>query len=60
MAPDVMSKFKGDLESRFVGTDEGEVTKYLGCQLVRDRKTRTGHLVQAGHAERVLCGFDVW
>ena len=55
-----MSKFKKDLLSRFVGTDEGEVTEYLGCELVRDRKTRTGHLVQAGYAERVLRAFDMW
>ena len=56
----VMSKFKADLLSRFAGTDEGEVTEYLGCELVRDRKTRTGHLVQAGYAERVLRAFDMW
>ena len=55
-----MSKFKRDLLSRFVGTDEGEVTEYLGCELVRDRKTRTRHLVQAGYAERVLRAFDMW
>ena len=34
--------------------------EYLGCELVRDRKTRTGHLVQAGYAERVLRAFDMW
>ena len=57
-----MCKFKSDLLSRFVGTDEGEVTEqeYLGCELVRDRKTRTGHLVQAGYGERVLRAFDMW
>jgi hypothetical protein len=41
---DVLSKFKRDLLSRFVGTDEGEVTEYLGCELDLDRKIRTGHL----------------
>jgi hypothetical protein len=41
-------------------TDEDEVTEYLGCELVRDRKTRTGHLVQAGYAERVLRAFNMW
>ena len=55
-----MSRFKADLLSRFAGTDEGEVTEYLGCELVRDRKNRTGHLVQAGYAERVLRAFDMW
>ena len=60
-SPDVMSMFKGDLLCRIIGTDEGEVMEYLGCELVRDRKTRTGlqrHLVQAGYAERVLRAFD--
>ena len=56
----VMSQFKGDLLSRFAGTDEGEVTEYLGCELVRDRKARTGRLVQAGYAERVLRAFSMW
>ena len=52
-SPDVMSKFKRDLPSRFMGTDDdGKVTEYLGCELVRDRKTRNWHLVQAGYGER--------
>ena len=59
-SPEVIAKFKRDLLSRFAGTDEGEVTEYLGCQLVRDRKTRSGHLVQAGYAERVLRAFNMW
>jgi len=41
-------------------TDEGEVTEYLGCELVRDRKARTGQLIQAGYAERVLRVFNMW
>ena len=56
----VMSQFKGDSLSRFAGTDEGEVTEYLGYELVRDRKARTGRLVQAGYAERVLRAFSMW
>ena len=40
--------------------DEGEVTEYLGCELVRDRKARTGQLIQAGYAERVLRVFNMW
>ena len=57
---DVMSKFKQDLLQRFAGTDEGEVTEYLGCELIRNRKARTGQLVQKGYAERVLRAFDMW
>ena len=59
-SPDVMSKFKRNPLDRFVGTYEGEVTEYLGCELVRDQKSRTEHLVQAGYAERVLRAFDMW
>ena len=44
----------------FVGTDEGEVTQYLGCELIRDRKARTAKLVQSGYAERVLKTFGMW
>ncbi len=40
--------------------DEGGVTEYLGCELVRDRKARTGQLIQAGYAERVLRVFNMW
>jgi hypothetical protein len=39
--------------------DEGKVTEYLGCELVRDRKARTG-LIQARYAERVLRVFNMW
>jgi hypothetical protein len=39
----VMSDFKQYLLlSRFVGTDEGEVTEYLGCEIIRDRENRKG------------------
>ena len=56
----VMAKFKAHMLERFIGTDEGEVTEYLGCELVRDRKARTGQLIQAGYAERVLRVFNMW
>jgi hypothetical protein len=36
------------------------VTKYLGCEVVRDRKARTGQLIQAEYAERVLRVFNMW
>ena len=56
----VMSAFKQDLLSRFVGTDEGEVTEYLGCEIIRDREARTARIVQSGYAERVLKTFGMW
>jgi hypothetical protein len=53
-----MSKFKQKL-TRFQGTDEGEVKECLGCEVIRDTAARTGKLVQAGYAERVLRTFGV-
>jgi len=55
-----MAEFKAHMLDRFIGTDEGEVTEYLGCELVTDRKAHTGQLIQAGHAERVLRVFNMW
>ena len=55
-----MAEFKAHMLERFIGTDEGEVTEYLGCEHVRDRKARTGQLIQAGYAERVLRVFNMW
>jgi len=57
---DIMATFKRELLTRFVGTDEGEVTQYLGCEVIRDRTARTAKLVQAGYAERVLRTFGIW
>jgi hypothetical protein len=41
----VMAAFKQDLLSRFIGTDEGEVTEYLGYEIIRDREPRTVKIV---------------
>ena len=57
---DVVRMFKKELLTRFIGTDEGEVTQYLGCELIRDREAKTAKLVQAGYAERVLKTFGMW
>ena len=55
-----MSRFKQELLTWFQGTDEGEVKEYLGCEVIRDRAARTGKMVQAGYAERVLRTFGMW
>ena len=47
---DNMATFKRELLTRFVGTDEGEVTQYLGCEVIRDSTARTTKLLQAGYA----------
>jgi hypothetical protein len=41
----IMTTFKKEFLTRFVGTDEGEVTQYLGYELIRDRKVTTTKLV---------------
>ena len=56
----VMAEFKAHMLDRFIGIDEGEVTEYFGCELVRDRKARTGQLIQTRYAERVLRVFNMW
>lgn len=40
----VVTMCKQELHTRFIGTDEGEVTQYLGCELIRDRKAKTSKL----------------
>jgi ribA/ribD-fused uncharacterized protein len=56
----VLQQFKDDMLSRFKGTDEGEVTQYLGCQLIRDRPNRTSRFVQTAYTERLLRTFGMW
>ena len=54
-----MAAVQKEILTRFIGTDEREVTEYLGCELIRDRSTKTAKIVQKGYAERVLkpCGM---
>jgi hypothetical protein len=55
----VMAAFKQDILFRFVGTDDREVTEYLGCELIRDREAKLAKIVQSGYAERVLKCFGM-
>ena len=57
---DIMVSFKKEVLTRFIGTDEGEVTEYLGCELIRNRSDKTAKLVQRGYDERVLRTFGMW
>ena len=43
---DIIAAFKEKILTRFIGTDEGEVTEYLGCKLIRDRSSKTPNIVQ--------------
>jgi hypothetical protein len=56
----VIAAFKQDLLSRFVKTDEAEVTEYLGCEKIRYHEAKTAKVVQSGYAERVLKTFGMW
>ncbi len=55
-----MTKFKQAFLTRFEGTDEGPVTTYLGCELVRDRAVRKITFRQAVYAEKVLKISGAW
>ena len=55
-----MAAFKKEILTRFVGTDEEEVTEYLRCELIRDHLAETAKIVQNGYAERVLKTFGMW
>jgi hypothetical protein len=57
---DIMAAFKKEILTRFVSTDEGEVTEYLGCELIRDRSAKTAKIVRKGYAERVFKTFGMW
>ena len=55
-----LNKFKFKYLKSFDGTDEGELTRHLGCELVRDRERRTGTLSQSGYAEKILRTYGMW
>ena len=58
---DIMTAFKKKMLTRFIGTDEseGEVTEYLGYELILNGSPKTAKLVQRGYAERVLRTFGM-
>ena len=55
---EIMTAFQKEILARLIGTgnDEGEVTEYLGCELIRHRSAKTAKLVQRGYTERLDCG----
>ena len=55
---DIIAAFKGKILTRFIGTDEGEVTEYLGCKLIRDRSAKTTNM--GTYSERVLKIVGMW
>eukprot|EP00961_Rhodomonas_salina_P084642 1136999-Rhodomonas_salina.1 len=57
---ETMAAFKKAFLTRFEGTDEGEVTTYLGCELIRDRVARTIVFRQAVYAKKILQLYGAW
>jgi len=55
-----MRKFQSALLQCFTGNDDGPVTQYLSCQLIRDRPNCVSQLVQTTYTERLLRTFDMW
>jgi hypothetical protein len=43
-----MTAFKKEVLIRFIGTDQGEFTEYLGCELICDHSAKTAKTVQKG------------
>ena len=54
------TQFKTDLLNQFQETNEGEVTQYLGCHVIRDRPNCTSRFVQTAYTERLLRTFSAW
>eukprot|EP00961_Rhodomonas_salina_P092746 1248272-Rhodomonas_salina.3 len=57
---ETMAAFKKAFLTLFEGTDEGEVTTYLGCELIRDRVARTIIFRQAVYAKKILQLCKAW
>ena len=55
-----LQEFKQQFLSRFEGKDKGEVTTYLGCELIRDRAQRTILFRQAVYAKKILQLYGAW
>mmetsp|Transcript_30785 Transcript_30785/g.63700 ORF Transcript_30785/g.63700 Transcript_30785/m.63700 type:complete len:129 (+) Transcript_30785:1551-1937(+) len=54
-----MEAFKKHLLTRFDGTDEGEVTEYLGCTIERDRSAGTITVRQTHYIKRILALYQM-
>eukprot|EP00961_Rhodomonas_salina_P096069 1291904-Rhodomonas_salina.1 len=55
-----LQAFKTEFLTCFKGTDEGEVTMYLGCELIRNRADRMILFRQAAYARKILQLYGAW
>eukprot|EP00961_Rhodomonas_salina_P106490 1434066-Rhodomonas_salina.1 len=56
----MLQAFKTKFLTCFEGTDEGEVTTYLGCELIRNLADRTILFRQAAYASKILQVYGAW
>eukprot|EP00961_Rhodomonas_salina_P249090 3366672-Rhodomonas_salina.1 len=56
----MLQAFKTKFLTHFEGTDEAEVTTYLGCKLIRNRADRTILFRQAAYASKILQLYCAW
>jgi hypothetical protein len=56
---ELMRQVKESLSKEFEMTDLGEMSHYLGMQIIRDRKNRTIHLNQAAYITKILKKFGM-
>eukprot|EP00961_Rhodomonas_salina_P128293 1728891-Rhodomonas_salina.1 len=59
-SPTTLQAFKTEFLTCFEGTDEGEVTTYLGCELIRNQADRTILFWQAAYACKILQLYCAW
>eukprot|EP00961_Rhodomonas_salina_P133352 1794003-Rhodomonas_salina.2 len=55
-----LEKFKTAFLTHFEGTNEGEVTTYLGGELIRDSAQRTITFRQSVYASKILQIYGAW
>eukprot|EP00961_Rhodomonas_salina_P266099 3596715-Rhodomonas_salina.1 len=57
---DTLEHFKTAFLTRFEGTDEGDLTTYLGGELIRDRQNSTITYRQSVYARKILQIYGAW
>eukprot|EP00961_Rhodomonas_salina_P054468 731796-Rhodomonas_salina.1 len=55
-----LQAFKQEFLTQFEGTDEGKVTTYLGCELIRDRANHSIIFRQAVYESKILQLYGAW
>ena len=56
---ELMRQVKESLSKEFEMTDLGEISHYLGIQIIRDRQNRTIHVNQTAYIDKILKKFGM-